>query len=132
VSQKSPAQGEFTFSAIESGEHRLCITPQYADKKAHIRVFFDLVQLGSEVLDSQKKDTVTLLTNKVKEVNNKLQEIKREQELIRERESSFRDRSESTNGKVVLWSLIQLTVLGATCFWQLRHLKTFFVKQKVL
>lgn len=132
VLQTSPAEGEFTFSALDTGEHRFCLTPVYKEKKASVRVLFDLVQLGPEVIDSQMKDTVSLLTNKVKEINNRLHEIKVEQQLVRERESSFRDQSESTNGKVMIWSVFQLGALGLTCFWQLTHLKTFFVKQKVL
>lgn len=48
-----------------------------------------------------------------------------------EREAEFRDQSESTNSKIVKWTLIQLFVLGATCAWQLSHLRSFFIKQKL-
>ncbi len=48
-----------------------------------------------------------------------------------ERESEFRDQSESTNGRVIRWILIQLLVLGVTCAWQLSHLRSFFIKQKL-
>jgi hypothetical protein len=50
---------------------------------------------------------------------------------IQEREAEFRDQSESTNARVVRWILIQLTVLGVTCAWQLSHLRSFFIKQKL-
>lgn len=49
-----------------------------------------------------------------------------------EREAEFRDQSESTNARVVRWTLIQLAVLGVTCAWQLTHLRAFFVKQKLV
>lgn len=48
-----------------------------------------------------------------------------------EREAEFRDQSESTNARVVRWTLIQLVVLGITCAWQLSHLRSFFIKQKL-
>ena len=48
-----------------------------------------------------------------------------------EREAEFRDQSESTNARVVRWTLIQLAVLGVTCAWQLSHLRAFFIKQKL-
>jgi hypothetical protein len=51
--------------------------------------------------------------------------------LPQEREAEFRDQSESTNARVVRWILIQLTVLGVTCAWQLSHLRSFFIKQKL-
>ena len=48
-----------------------------------------------------------------------------------EREAEFRDQSELTNSRVVRWTLVQLLVLGATCAWQLSHLRAFFIKQKL-
>lgn len=48
-----------------------------------------------------------------------------------EREAEFRDQSESTNSRVVRWMVIQLVVLGITCAWQLSHLRSFFIKQKL-
>ena len=50
---------------------------------------------------------------------------------LQEREAEFRDQSESTNARVVRWTLIQLAVLGVTCAWQLSHLRAFFIKQKL-
>ncbi|KAH3687562.1 hypothetical protein WICPIJ_001463 [Wickerhamomyces pijperi] len=132
VTQKSSAAGDITYSASESGEHKFCITPVYFDRKTKVRVFFDVIIAGSEIIDSQRKDEVTIITNKVKELSNKIEEIRNEQLLFREREESFRNQSESTNGKVVVWSLIQFVVLILSGVWQLFHLKTFFIKQKVL
>lgn len=48
-----------------------------------------------------------------------------------EREAEFRDQSETTNSRVVRWMLIQVVVLGGTCAWQLSHLRSFFIKQKL-
>ena len=48
-----------------------------------------------------------------------------------EREAEFRDQSEATNSRVVRWTLVQLGVLGVTCAWQLSHLRSFFIKQKL-
>lgn len=52
-------------------------------------------------------------------------------EGVQEREAEFRDQSETTNARVVRWILIQLVVLGVTCTWQLSHLRSFFIKQKL-
>ena len=51
--------------------------------------------------------------------------------ILQEREAEFRDQSETTNARVVRWTLIQLVVLGITCAWQLSHLRSFFIKQKL-
>jgi hypothetical protein len=50
---------------------------------------------------------------------------------MQEREAQFRDQSESTNGRVVMWILLQAGVLAGTCVWQLSHLRNFFIKQKL-
>lgn len=50
---------------------------------------------------------------------------------VQEREAEFRDQSEATNSRVVRWTLIQLAVLSAACAWQLSHLRSFFIKQKL-
>lgn len=132
VSQRSAPHGKFTFSALDSGEHRVCITPSHLDHRVDIRITFDVVQVGSEVIDSHKRDTVSLLTNQVKELNNKLHDIKKEQHIIMDREEQFRDESELVNWSVIKWSLVQLGVLGLTCVWQLGHLKRFFIKRKIV
>ncbi|CAM9019745.1 unnamed protein product [Wickerhamomyces anomalus] len=134
VHQKGSPTGEFTFTAIDSGEHRICFQPQsqgwLAKTKTKVTVDFEIGD--PETLDSKKTEHVQSLTGKVKALNKKILDIRREQELTRERESKFRDQSESTNSKVVNWSIIQLVVLGATCIWQLKHLRSFFVKQKIV
>lgn len=50
---------------------------------------------------------------------------------LQEREAEFRDQSEATNSRVVRWALIQVVVLSVTCAWQLSHLRSFFIKQKL-
>lgn len=45
---------------------------------------------------------------------------------------AFRDQSELTNSRVVWWTILQILVLGVTCFWQMRHLKQFFVSKKLV
>ncbi|CDK25044.1 unnamed protein product [Kuraishia capsulata CBS 1993] len=135
VSLKNQPTGQFTFTSLDAGEHKFCLTPRHTDwsKRSRHRVFFDLVVGDAkDFVDSKRQGDVNYLTAKTNELNKKLQEIKREQSLFREREAAFRDQSESTNARVVKWTIIQLIVLGGTCYWQLTYLKGFFVKQKVV
>ncbi|ABN65202.1 membrane protein [Scheffersomyces stipitis CBS 6054] len=135
VTQKSSPSGEFTFTSHEAGEHKFCLKPVYNDGtigKAH-RVFFDIASGSAhDYADSKSTKQVDSLTAKVQNLNTKLEEIHYEQEHMREREAMFRNQSESTNSRVVKWTLVQLVVLIGTCFYQLRHLKSFFVKQKIV
>ena len=135
ANQKSAPDGDFAFTSLDSGEHRFCLTPVYSDKtnnKVH-RIFFDVAQgSANEYVDSKSTRMVDDLAVKVNQLYDKLDKIHWEQEHMREREAIFRDQSESTNSRVVKWSIVQLVVLVGTCVYQLRHLKSFFVKQKIV
>ena len=74
-------------------------------------------------MNKGKKEHVTDLAEKVKELNKRLVDIQREQQYQREREAEFRSLSDSTNSKAVWWSIIQICVLFGTCIWQSRHLR---------
>lgn len=120
---------------MDSGEHKFCLTPIYTDNsnnKIH-RIFFDVAQgSANEYVDSKSTKMVDNLTHRVNKLYQQLDKIHWEQESIREREAIFRDQSESTNSRVVKWSIVQFIVLVGTCVYQLRHLKSFFVKQKIV
>ncbi|CAJ2502556.1 Uu.00g099500.m01.CDS01 [Anthostomella pinea] len=141
VSQRGAAGGKFTFSAHEAGEHKICFTPSSSSGRQNwlsvlhpnggIKLTLDLAIGESSEIESTDKNKLKDISQRVKDLNNRLQDIKREQIFQREREAEFRDQSESTNSRVVRWMFIQIVVLGITCAWQLSHLRSFFIKQKL-
>ena len=48
------------------------------------------------------------------------------------REERFRQTSESTNQRVLWWSLGQTCILVLMGAWQMRHLKSFFEAKKLV
>ncbi|ERT01840.1 hypothetical protein HMPREF1624_00134 [Sporothrix schenckii ATCC 58251] len=146
VSQRGSSSGKFTFTSAEAGEHKICFTPTsnsgrpgwqsatgHEGHKGHvgIKLELDLAIGESSKLESTDKNKLEDLESRVRDLNNRLSDIRREQVFQREREADFRDQSESTNARVVRWIFIQLIVLGVTCAWQLSHLRSFFIKQKL-
>ncbi|KAF2399103.1 ERP1 protein precursor [Trichodelitschia bisporula] len=141
VSQKGDAIGRFTFSAADSGEHKICFQPTNwvahngwlvgGEEVGGIRLTLDLAIGETSQIESTDKGKILDIVGKVKDLNGRLQDIKREQVFQREREAEFRDQSEATNAKIVRFTLVQLVVLGVTCAWQLSHLRSFFIKQKL-
>ncbi|KAK1543018.1 emp24/gp25L/p24 family/GOLD, partial [Colletotrichum paranaense] len=141
VSQRGQASGRFTFTAADAGDHMLCFTPSSTSGRAGwlslhshnggIRLTLDLAIGESTEIESSDKSKLEDIATRVKDLNARLQDIRREQVFQREREAEFRDQSESTNARVIRWMLIQLTVLAVTCTWQLSHLRSFFIKQKL-
>ncbi|KAK3342858.1 emp24/gp25L/p24 family/GOLD-domain-containing protein [Neurospora tetraspora] len=141
VSQRGGPGGKFTFTAAEAGDHRICFTPtstsgrsswmSVSNPNGGIKLTLDMAIGESSAIESADKGKLQDLATRAKDLNNRLQDIRREQVFQREREAEFRDQSESTNSRIVRWVLIQLIVLGITCAWQLSHLRTFFIKQKL-
>lgn len=141
VSQRGSSSGRFTFTAADAGDHRLCFTPSSnsgrqgwlnaANSNGGIRLTLDLAIGESSEIQSTDKGKLQDISQRVKDLNSRLQDIRREQIFQREREAEFRDQSESTNSRVIRWMAIQLVVLGITCTWQLSHLRSFFIKQKL-
>lgn len=103
-------------------------------------------------IDSSDKDKMHDIKGRIGDLTYRLEDIRREQVFQRvsftflsldssglqwltyipqEREAEFRDQSESTNARVIRWIIIQLVILGLTCTWQLSHLRSFFIKQKL-
>lgn len=134
VNQKGPVTGDFTFTALDSGEHRICLQPQFGGwfAKINTKITFDIEVGDDTILDSKKSKKVLSLNEKVKSLNRKLESIKNEELLIRERETEFRDTSERVNSKAVKYTVVQVLILVLVGVYQMYHLKGFFVKQKLL
>jgi len=88
VAQRGSSQGRFTFSAADSGQHRICVTPQnvpsgggWLSSGVHGTVKFTLdVAIGeTSKIESTDKDKVQTLTQKVQDLNSRLQDVRREQ-----------------------------------------------------
>ncbi|KAL8929380.1 MAG: hypothetical protein Q9172_000553 [Xanthocarpia lactea] len=140
VNTKGEATGKFTFSAADSGEHKICFLPSVSggggwlsggQLSGQIKLTLDIAIGETSQIESTDKSKISEIVQKVKDLNGRLQDIRREQVFQREREAEFRDQSESTNARVVRWTLLQLVILGVTCAWQLSHLRAFFIKQKL-
>jgi hypothetical protein len=141
LSQRGQTSGRFTFSAHEAGDHKLCFTASSSSGNPNwlsvnnpnggIKLTLDLVIGESNQIESTDKTKLQDIASRVKDLNTRLVDIRKEQVFQREREAQFRDQSETTNARVIRWILIQLVVLGVTCAWQLSHLRSFFIKQKL-
>ncbi|KAI1438495.1 emp24/gp25L/p24 family/GOLD [Xylaria sp. CBS 124048] len=139
VSQRGSEAGRFTFTAHEAGDHRICFTPSTnsgrqlsaSNPNGGIKLTLDLAIGESSEIESTDKGKLQDISQRVKDLNSRLHDIRREQIFQREREAEFRDQSEITNSRVIRWMAVQLVVLGVTCAWQLSHLRSFFIKQKL-
>ncbi|UJR35405.1 hypothetical protein I4U23_028162 [Adineta vaga] len=136
LSKLYTSEGRFTFTSHTPGEHVICL---YSNSTAwfggqQLRVHLD-IDIGEHAVDYQQisaKEKLTELQLRVRQLIDQVEQISKEQSYQRYREERFRATSESTNQRVLWWSIAQLLVLVIAGFWQMRHLKGFFEAKKLV
>lgn len=146
---KGASSGRFSFTSGESAQHTICFSTNNTGWFNHdlARVHLDLV-IGSTGMEEENegngngqigggksgkvKQKLSEMTQRVRDINNQLVDIRREQQYQRIREAEFRNTSEMANSKAVHWTVIQIVVCAVMAVWQMRHLRTFFEKKKLV
>ena len=125
------SEGTFSFSASKSGEHTVCITNSGF---GHKTVTLDL-KTGVAAKDYSavaKKGNLKPLEIELKRLEDQAQAIHADMQYLRLREEMMRDTNESTNARVLWFSIFSLIILVALGGVQLFYLKNFFKSKKIL
>ncbi|CAD7093353.1 unnamed protein product [Hermetia illucens] len=136
LSRVYSAEGRISFTSHTPGEHTICM---YSNSTAwfsgsQLRVHLD-IQVGEHAIDYAnvaQKEKLTELQLRIRQLLDQVEQITKEQNYQRYREERFRQTSESTNSRVLWWSLAQTVVLLTMGVWQMRHLKSFFEAKKLV
>ncbi|CAG5127823.1 unnamed protein product [Candidula unifasciata] len=136
LSRMYAAEGRFTFTSHTAGEHVICLNSNSSSwfASGQLRVHLD-INVGEHAVDYQQvqaKDKLTELQLRVRQLLDQVEQITKEQNYQRYREERFRQTSESTNQRVLWWSIAQTLILLITGFWQMQHLKSFFEAKKLV
>ncbi|KAK3803274.1 hypothetical protein RRG08_021473 [Elysia crispata] len=136
LSRTYAAEGRFTFTSHTAGEHVICLNSNSSAwfNSGQLRVHLD-ISVGEHAVDYQQvqaKDKLTELQLRVRQLLDQVEQITKEQNYQRYREERFRQTSESTNQRVLWWSIAQTLILLITGFWQMQHLKSFFEAKKLV
>lgn len=157
LSRVYSSEGRFVFTSHIPGEHVICM---YSNSTAwfsgsQLRVHLD-IQVGEHAIDYAnvaQKEKLTELQLRVRQLLDQVEQITKEQNyqrvsviwiwfylpvfcnsifFLQYREERFRQTSESTNSRVLWWSLIQTAILLVMGTWQMKHLKSFFEAKKLV
>lgn len=88
VNTRGSADGRFTFSAADSGDHRICFTPSHpapngwlsnGQPVGGIKLSLDVAIGETSAIESTDKGKISDIVQKVKDLNARLQDIRREQ-----------------------------------------------------
>eukprot|EP00695_Tsukubamonas_globosa_P000177 TRINITY_DN1130_c0_g1_i1.p1 TRINITY_DN1130_c0_g1~~TRINITY_DN1130_c0_g1_i1.p1 ORF type:complete len:201 (-),score=50.08 TRINITY_DN1130_c0_g1_i1:66-668(-) len=125
------SEGRFTFTSDKKGTYRFCfgnmmstVTPK--------TVSFNIVAGDSLDPSLAKLENLDPIERSIVRLSEGLNAIQNEQKYLRMRERTHRDTSESTNSRVLWWSIFEAFVLVGMSVLQVFFLKRFFeVKRAV-
>uniref|UniRef100_A0A6A7G819 Emp24/gp25L/p24 family protein n=1 Tax=Hirondellea gigas TaxID=1518452 RepID=A0A6A7G819_9CRUS len=130
-------EGRFKFTSRVGGEHTICLSTTSASWFGNRREFkFHLhLDVGEEAEDYEaiaRLEHLSAIEVEIRRLNDKIRTVRQEQTYQKMREEAFRDTSESTNSRVMWWSIIQTVILVLSGFFQMYHLKHFFRAKKLV
>ncbi|KAJ0173062.1 hypothetical protein K1T71_011238 [Dendrolimus kikuchii] len=125
------SSGLYTFSAPTAGKYTYCFSNKMSTMTPKV-VMFNL-EVGEAQHKSQDADVDhNKLEDMIKELATTLKTVKHEQEYMQVRDRIHREINESTNSRVVMWSIFEASVLLIMTFGQVYYLKRFFEVQRVV
>ncbi|KAJ9592507.1 hypothetical protein L9F63_015824 [Diploptera punctata] len=136
LSRVYSSEGRISFTSHTPGEHVICLYSNSSSwfSGTQLRVHLD-IQVGEHAIDYAnvaQKEKLSELQLRVRQLLDQVEQITKEQNYQRYREERFRQTSESTNQRVLWWSITQTCILLVMGAWQMRHLKSFFEAKKLV
>nr|XP_055033811.1 transmembrane emp24 domain-containing protein 9-like [Misgurnus anguillicaudatus] len=128
LSRQYGSEGRFTITSHTHGEHQICLHSNSSKfalfAGGMLRVHLD-IQVGEHTnnyTEIAAKDKLTEMQLRVRQLMEQVDQIRKEQNYKRYCEEHFRQTNESTNQRILWWSIFQALILVAFGFLQMRHL----------
>jgi len=136
LAREADKEGTFGWTSVVGGEHTLCLTTDTSSYMGQQRLFrmelaIDYGEAATDWTELAQHEHLSAIEVEIRKLNDKVRSIGSEQAYQRGREEAFRNTSESTNSRVMWWSIGQTIVLLLSGFWQINRLKTFFKQKKL-
>jgi hypothetical protein len=125
-----PTTSRFAFTSRLGGEHHICFqtnTTRWFGSGMKLKFSLD-IDNGAQAVDYEEVARVEHLDNLemlVRRLNDRVRASRKEIAYQKQREEEHRDTSESTNARVMWWSILQTVLLTASGLFQIYHLKRF-------
>eukprot|EP00792_Barthelona_sp_PAP020_P005109 TRINITY_DN2500_c0_g2_i1.p1 TRINITY_DN2500_c0_g2~~TRINITY_DN2500_c0_g2_i1.p1 ORF type:complete len:200 (-),score=45.77 TRINITY_DN2500_c0_g2_i1:112-711(-) len=122
-------EGKFSFTAVTPGTYRFCYG-NFMSKMTPKLVQFNLENNDNSKVGFAKDSDLTPLEQSVINLSDELRAITEEQQYMKARERRHRSTTESTNSRVLWYSLLETIVLISVYFWEIFYLKRMFEKRR--
>jgi len=133
------SEGSFAFTSLHGGEHKICLTlvsssSWFGDEsdKYRISLHLDIGEAATDYEVLAKVEHLSAIEVEIRKLNDRIRTIRNEQAYQKQRELGFRNTSESTNSRVMWWSILQMFILVGSSAAQIYMLRQFFRKKKIV
>merc|ERR1712146_335265 len=103
------------------------ITPSYSTQ-----VYMKVVADTNDYEKVAQEDHLGPLEIEMRKLEDKMKQLNKEMMYIRAREAAMRDTNESTNARVLFFSLLSMGTLVGLGLWQVFYLRRFFQQRKLI
>jgi len=128
--------GKVAYLTKTAGEYGICVSCLPSKWLSTSLLKWSIsIELGDTELnleDAAKREEMTELERKGKQLLSRLEAISAENDYERLQELHFRETSDSINSRVVLFSAVQIALLSLTTILSIYHLTKFFHSQKLI
>lgn len=121
-------QGVFTFLAPSAGTYSICFSNRMSSQ-AEKTVVFSLHTGDAFFKDVAKQEHITPLESEITELSDAINKVEDEQQYMNARERASREMNESTNRRVLWFSILEAVVVVALGWWQISYLRQSFEKK---
>jgi len=125
------SQGHFNVVVANSGLHELCFENQRSSRSVKTIAFS--LHVGDDIFkELAQHEHLTPLEQEISQLADGLQSVADEQQYYWSRERRHRDTSESTNSRVLFFSVAETVVIVGMAAWQFWSLRSFVGKTLTL
>mmetsp|Transcript_73515 Transcript_73515/g.137369 ORF Transcript_73515/g.137369 Transcript_73515/m.137369 type:complete len:205 (-) Transcript_73515:97-711(-) len=129
--ESSSSSGSFDCTSEKAGTHHLCFTNSNQAKQV-VSFSFRLPGDNPEDKEYITTDHTDKVHDLVKQLQDKAQDILDQQQFSITREAVHRDLSESTNSRVMWWTLVEVVMLICLAVFQVYYLRSYFEVKTVI
>lgn len=133
LEQNAEEEGRIAFTSHVGGEHLVCLSTSanWGSREFRVELAVDEGDRATDYEELAKMEHLSAIEVEIRKLTDKVNQVRAEQNYQRAREAEFRDTSESTNSRVMWYTILQTCVLVVAGVWQVLRLKTFFKTKKL-
>ena len=128
-STEKERESRVLFKAKLPGQHKFCFSNKMSTITVKTVAF--TIQAG-DAAESTADHNVDPMERAILHISQGVSEIKNDQQYLRTRERVHRDTAESTNTRVLLWSLAEVSLIVFMGFGHLWYLKRLFESRRAV